>query len=189
MSRDKKNKSEPQNNSKIWMIFAILAILALFIVLGMRLFGSESEAIEIGRAPKNFELTTFSGETIDTKDLRGQVVLINFWSSWCTSCDEEALLLEAAYKFYQRNYPDQVAFLGVTYNDTEPASMYFMETHGMTFPNGPDLGGEISEIYQVGGVPETYILDEAGELTFLKFGSFISIDEITTAIDTAFSAD
>lgn len=189
MAQKTKIKSDTQKNSKIWMIIVILAVLALLILIGIRLFGSESDVIEIGRAPKNFELTTFSGDVVDTKDLRGKVVLINFWSSWCTSCDEEALLLEAAYKFYQRNYPDQVAFLGVTYSDTEPASMYFLETHGMTFPNGPDPQGEIAKIYQVGGVPETYILDESGELTFVKFGSFIAIDEITAAINTALDAN
>ena len=189
MTKKSNNKSDTQKNSKIWMIFVLIAILALLILLGMRLFGNESEAIEIGRAPKDFEVTTFSGEVVDTEDLRGKVVLINFWSSWCTTCDEEALLLEAAYKFYQRNYPEQVVFLGVTYNDTEAASMFFMETHRMTFPNGPDPQGEISNIYQVGGVPETYILDESGVLTYLKYGAFVTIDEITTAINTALSAD
>ena len=171
------------------MIIAILAVLALLILLGIRLFSSESDVIEIGRAPKDFELTTFSGDVVDTEDLRGKVMLINFWSSWCTPCDDEAILLESAWKFYQRNYPDQVIFLGIAYMDTEPASMYFMETHGMTFPNGPDLQSEISKLYQVGGVPETYILDGSGALTALKYGPFVSLDEINAAIDTALMSD
>lgn len=167
------------------MIIAILGVLGLLILLGFRLFGNESEAIEIGKTPQDFTLTTFSGERVNTQDLRGKVVLINFWASWCTTCDEEGELLEAAWRFYQRNYPDQVAFLGVAYADTQPASMAFIEKYGLTYPNGPDLQTQISRIYQVGGVPETYVLDESGEVTAIKIGTFMSLEEINQAIETA----
>jgi cytochrome c biogenesis protein CcmG/thiol:disulfide interchange protein DsbE len=185
MSPKSKYTSRSQKNSKTWMILAILGVLLLLTLLGIRLFSNESDALEVGKTPEDFVLTTFSGETINTEDFRGKVVLINFWASWCTTCDEEGELLEAAWRFYQRSNPDQVAFLGVAYADTQPASMAFIENYGLTYPNGPDLQNQISRIYQVGGVPETYILDETGEVTAIKIGTFMSLEEITTAIDTA----
>ena len=185
MSPKSKYTSRSQNNSKAWMILAILGVLVLLTILGIRLFSNESDVLEVGKTPKDFVLTTFSGETINTQDLRGKVVLINFWASWCTTCDEEGELLEAAWRFYQRNNTDQVAFIGVAYADTQPASMAFIENYGLTYPNGPDLQNQISRIYQVGGVPETYILDETGEMTAIKIGTFMSIEEITTVINTA----
>jgi peroxiredoxin len=73
--------------------------------------------------------------------------------------------------------------------DTEPASLKFIEDHGITFPNGPDLRGEISKIYRVNAVPETYILDTERRLRYVKFGSFLSSSEITAAINQVKAAD
>lgn len=161
-----------------------LGVIIVLTLIGVRLFQQDDAAVALGEKPQDFTLVTFSGEKINTTDLRGQVVLINFWSSWCTTCDDEARLLEEAWQFYNANGKDDIALLGVTYMDTEPSSLAFISEYGMTYPNGPDLQGAISEIYQVNTVPETYILDQEGILRYVKFGPFISINEIMTAIES-----
>lgn len=163
---------------------AFLTVILILVLIGFRLFQQDHEAVALGETPKDFTLVTFSGETIHTTDLKDQVVLINFWSSWCTTCDDEARLLEEAWQFYNASGTDNIAFLGVTYMDTEPASLAFIVEYGMTYPNGPDLQGAISGIYQVNTVPETYILDQEGFLRYVKFGPFISVDEIIHAIES-----
>lgn len=168
--------------SKIWALLAFIGVSLVLLLIGIRLFQDEGEGVAMGEKPPNFELTSFSGETIRTSDLRGKVVLINFWASWCTPCEEEAQMLEEAWQFYQTEYIDEVVFLGVAYMDTENASLSFLSDYGVTYPNGPDLGSEISSIYQVNAVPETYILDEDGSLQYVKFGPFVALEEILAAV-------
>jgi len=67
--------------------------------------------------------------------------------------------------------------------DTEPAARSFLQEYGVTYPNGPDLRGEISSLYQVQGVPETFVLDQDRVLRNIKYGSFLSVDEIMNLIE------
>lgn len=178
----KQNKSGSGKFKKFWALAAFISVGLILLLIGISLFQNESDGVAMGETPQNFELTTFSGETILTSDLRGKVVLINFWASWCTTCDEEALMLEEAWQFYKTKGTKDVVFLGVAYMDTETASLSFLSDYGVNYPNGPDLGGEISNIYQVNSVPETYILDQDGALQYIKFGPFVSMEQILAAI-------
>ncbi|HIP71854.1 MAG TPA: TlpA family protein disulfide reductase, partial [Anaerolineae bacterium] len=99
--------------------------------------------VDSGMAP-DFTLTSFDGETITLSELRGQVVIINFWASWCPPCREEAPYLEATW----RKYKDQgVVFIGVDYVDTETAALAYIEEFDITYFNGPDVGTRISYDY------------------------------------------
>jgi cytochrome c biogenesis protein CcmG/thiol:disulfide interchange protein DsbE len=179
------SRAQSSKTKIIWLIVGMLFVIGLLVLLGMELFSREGNAPSIGQRPSDFSLGSFSGEIIDTASLRGKIVLINFWSSWCTTCDEEAVMLEEAWSAYQAE--GNVAFLGVAYMDTEPDSLDFLETYGVTYPNGPDLRGEISKLYQVSSVPETYVLDAEGTLRVIKIGPFTSTGEIFTAIENAAS--
>lgn len=170
--------------NKFWAAAAVLGTVIVLVLVGIRLFQEDDSGVALGENPKDFTLNTYSGETIETNDLRGKVVLINFWSSWCTTCDDEAALLEEAWQRYQSMGTEEIAFLGVAYMDTEPAALAFLAEYGVTFPNGPDLGSAISKIYQVSNVPETYLLDREGTLRYVKIGPFMSINEIVGAIDS-----
>lgn len=179
---NKQNQSGSGIVKKFWVFAAFIGVGLVLLLMGLRLFQEDADNVEPGKIPQDFELATFSGETIQTSDLRGKVVLINFWASWCTTCDEEAVMLEEAWQFYQSTTDEAVVFLGVAYMDTETASLSFLSDYGVTYPNGPDLGGEISNIYQVNSVPETYILDQDGTLQYVKFGPFVAREEIIAAI-------
>jgi len=179
------SSSNSNNHRRVnfWALAAFAGVLFVLVLIGMRLIQNDSSPIELGRNPKDFSLTTYTGDVIHTADLRGKVVLVNFWASWCATCDEEAALLEQAWQVYQTTDPEGVIFLGVAYMDTEPASRAYLSEYGVTYPNGPDLRGAISKIYQVNSVPETYVLDSDGTLRYLKIGSFTSIDEMISAVD------
>jgi cytochrome c biogenesis protein CcmG/thiol:disulfide interchange protein DsbE len=179
------SNSNLNNNRRInfWALAAFAGVLFILVLVGIRLFQNDSSPVELGKSPNDFSLTTYAGDEIHTADLRGKVVLVNFWASWCATCDEEAALLEQAWQAYQSDDPERVIFLGVAYMDTEPASRAYLAEYGVTYPNGPDLRGAISKIYQVSSVPETYILDPQGTLRYLKIGSFFSLDEIISAVD------
>lgn len=169
----------------VWSLVAFTGALLILVLIGLRLINNDVRPLQLGEQPAGFSLTTFEGEVINSGDLRGQVVLINFWASWCSTCDAEAALLEQAWQHYQAQAGGQVVFLGVAYMDTENAARAFMADHGVTFPNGQDLRGSISQIYQVKSVPETYILDAEGVLRSHKIGPFLSFGEILAAVDEA----
>lgn len=143
--------------SKLIIFGFVFGLLAL---LGWGLVQVNSSQVDAGMAP-DFTITSFEGETITLSDLRGQVVIINFWASWCPPCREEAPYLEATWRKYQ----DQgVVFIGVDYVDTEKEALAYIEEFGITYFNGPDLGTRISQDYRMDGVPETYYVAKNGEL-------------------------
>lgn len=166
-------------------IAAWVSVLGLLAVLGFGLIRSQQGPIAVGSRAPDFVLTSFEGETHNTADLRGQVILINFWASWCQPCEEEAAFLEQVYQEYR----DQgVVFLGVDYVDTEPEARAYLARFAISYPNGPDLRTEISQAFRIRGVPETYIVDSQGTLVSRKIGPYASLGEIEAAIEAAMAA-
>jgi len=143
-----------------------LAVLSAVGLLAAFTFALRRASIDLasGAAAPDFALETFDGETIRLADLRGRVVVVNFWASWCLPCAEEAADLEAVW----RDYRDRgVTVLGVDYTDTRPAALAYLEAHGITYPNGMDRANAISRRYKLTGVPETAVIDRAGRLVGL----------------------
>ena len=156
-------------------------VLGLLAVLGIGLVRSQRGSIRVGDRVPDLVLSTFEGDEIDFADLRGQIVVVNFWASWCKPCEQEAVELEQAYQLYK----DQgVVFLGVDYVDTETEARAYLAKFGITYPNGPDLGTRISQAFRTLGVPETYIIGPDGRLAAVKIGPYLSLDEIVNQIET-----
>ena len=130
-------------------------VLGLLGLVGFGQIRAQQGPVGIGSRAPEFTLSTFKDGQISTADLKGQVIVINFWASWCKPCEQEAQALEQAYQMYK----DQgVAFLGVDYVDIEPEALAYLERFGVTYPNGPDLGTRISQAFRTQGVPETYVV-------------------------------
>jgi len=144
-----------------------LAVLAL---LGYG-FTREPRYIEspiIGRPAPGFALTLLDGQAVALDDFRGKVVFVNFWASWCPPCRAEAPMLEATWRRLQEQ---GVVFLGVNTQDEEPRARAFLQEFGITFPNGRDPDGRIAIDYGVWGLPEAFIVDPAGRITYKHIGT------------------
>lgn len=152
--------ARPATGKRWGQLIVWVLVVALLLVVGVKLYQVTLGPVSSGGAP-DFTLNTFDGRQITLSDLKGQVVLVNFWASWCAPCEVEADDLEQVW----REYKDRgVMFLGVDYVDTEPEALAFIERFNVTYPNGPDLGTRISQAYRIRGVPETYIVGKDGEL-------------------------
>jgi len=144
----------------------VVLILAFLGLMAWGLVRAATGQRSSGMAP-DFTLTTFQGDKITLSELRGQVVVINIWASWCTTCREEAAYLEQTW----RKYRDRgVMFIGVDYVDTEPDALAYIAEFDITYPNGPDIGSRISQAYHMRGVPETYFVDRRGQLQGVHIG-------------------
>jgi cytochrome c biogenesis protein CcmG/thiol:disulfide interchange protein DsbE len=180
---DEKHAVSPLIQGIIWAV--LLGFLAF---IGYGLLRAQKNVIAIGDPAPDVTLTTFSdeanpqGQKIQLSDLKGKVVLINFWASWCKPCEGEAEDMEAAWKYYEPR--GDVLFFGVDYVDTEPEARSYLAKFGITYLNGPDLGTRISQAFNRKlGVPETYTIDKNGILRNIKIGPFVSVSEIQSVID------
>lgn len=164
---------------KKWLLWGGLVLLLTVLALG--LIRTQQGQIGVGEKAPDFKLATFSGETYHLQELRGKVVVVNFWSSWCESCKPEAKDLEQAWRDYRSR--GDVIFLGVDYVDTEPEAKEYIDQFGITYPNGPDRRTDISQAFRIRGVPETYIIDRNGEIYHRQIGPFRSLEDIKSTLD------
>jgi cytochrome c biogenesis protein CcmG/thiol:disulfide interchange protein DsbE len=173
----------------VWVQLLIWAALLIILgIFGMSLSRASQPIIKVGSQVPDFTLTLFSGyeygaaDAVQLTSLRGKVVVINFWASWCPPCKSEAADLEAAWQSYQDS--DQVVFLGIDYVDTEPEAREYLKEFNISYPNGPDLQTKISQLFNRNlGVPETYLLDQDGVLRAMQIGPFQSLGEIQAFIN------
>ncbi len=178
----------PRRGVPLWaqiLIWVFLIGLLAIVALGLR--RAQQGTVQPGQKIENFTLPLYSGfeyngqSEAKLEDLRGKVVVINFWASWCKPCEQEAAEMEQAWKKYEPN--GNVVFLGADYVDTEPEARVYMKKFGITYPNGPDLATKISQYFRIKGVPETYFVDKDGVLQYVQVGPFTSVDQISTQID------
>ena len=166
---------------------AIGIVVLLFLLLARALAtgegGDVAAAAARGERP---EAPDFALERLDRKGelalpaLRGKVVVLNFWASWCVECEKEADLLEQAW----RDYRDQgVWFIGVDYLDIDSEGLAYMERFNITYPNGPDIGSRIYQDYRSTGVPETFFIDKKGMIRHVQIGPILSQAELYGLID------
>jgi cytochrome c biogenesis protein CcmG/thiol:disulfide interchange protein DsbE len=152
-----------------WLLpAAALPVLAL-LAYGFWLDPRDIPSPLVGRPAAAFALTAFDGTPLALDSLRGKVVVVNFWASWCKpACYDEAPVLERAW----RTYRDRgVMVVGVDMQDTPEAAQAFIRRFELTFPNAPDPGGKVAVEYGVYGVPETFFVDRLGTIRAKHVGA------------------
>lgn len=122
----------------------------------------------VGRMAPDFTLTLLDGNTIRLSELKGKVVVLNFWSSWCyPACWNEAPLWKQAWETYR---DDGLVLIGIAFQDQEAKIREFVQRFNKTFPIGLDPGSKISIDYGVYGVPETFFIDREGRIAYKNIG-------------------
>ena len=157
---------------RIFFPLATVLVVALIALFGLTLQSNAAEPLKSGMAP-DFTFTPYDGEPFRLSDLRGKVVVVNIWASWCDPCKEEAPILEKTWRAYKDR---GVMFLGVDYVDTESEARAYLKFFDITYPNGPDIGTNIYRLFHARGVPETYFIDRQGHAVSNVIGK---IDEST----------
>ncbi len=118
------------------------------------------EADDQHRNEANFTLTDLRGKTWTLRDLRGKVVLVNFWATWCPPCRKEMPDLETLYRRFGRQ---GLVILGIS--DEEAAKVKpFIEQQKVTYPVLLDPGRRVNELFQIEGIPKTFIYDREGKI-------------------------
>jgi len=120
-----------------------------------------------GAVARDFELTSFDGETITLADYNGKVVVLNFWASWCVPCRWEMPFFQEMSEEYRDR---DVIFVGVAVSDDEVEAKEFAAGIGVTYAVGLDATGQITRDYRVTSLPTTFIIDRAGDES-RKFGT------------------
>jgi len=142
-------------NTLVALIFAIFAASSL-----------ASSGLE-GQVAPDFALKSSTGENLRLSEYRGDVVMINFWATWCGPCRQEMPLLDELYSRYNR-----VGFnlLGVNIDDDSRRAMQMVEELGVNFPVLFDARKEVSELYEVEAMPVTVIVDRSGTVRYVHHG-------------------
>lgn len=110
------------------------------------------------------EITVFDpeGHPLNLQDLRGNVVVINFWATWCGTCAMEKPLLNRFYAGFRNN--PHFRLITVLYNDSAENAKAYLAKHGYALPFYMDPGSHASAAYGLTGVPESYVVDKRGIL-------------------------
>ena len=182
----------PRRGVPIWIQVIIwIFLVGLLTIVGFQLNRVQEGTVQPGSTINNFTIEMFEGydyngqSQIQFSDLRGKVVVINFWASWCKPCEQEAAALEAAWREYKST--GQVVFIGADYVDTPTEAGIYLKKFNITYPNGEDRDLQrerpLSQYFRITGVPETYFVDKEGVLNYVHIGPLTSIEQIRERID------
>lgn len=165
-----------------------LAALGALAFLGLLAFGLTRDARTlpsalVGRPAPPFQGETLEGDTLSLASLRGDVVILNFWASWCIPCREEHGVLRRA----ERRYGDRARVVGVVYQDAPAAARRFMDRLGGDWPSVLDAGSRIAIDYGVYGVPETFFIGPDGRVVKKQVGP-VTWDVVRSTVDSLLSA-
>jgi peroxiredoxin len=137
-------------------------ILALILILL-----NPAMAGDINESAPDFTLPGDNGQAVSLSDLHGQVVMINFWASWCGPCRQEMPLLE---QIHQRYEPLGFTLLGVNVEENSSDAKAFLKDRPVSFPILFDPDNGVSKLYDVVAMPSTVLIDRQGNVRYLHHG-------------------
>jgi thiol-disulfide isomerase/thioredoxin len=150
------------------LLIIFVAAVAVFFITFKTPQTTRVTLTEIGSAPPNFELTDINNKSVKISDLKGSVVLVNFWATWCGSCVEEIPSMERMFRLLSGDSRFKV--VTILYKDDLQRATGYMLQNGYTFPVflNPDSSAE--KTFSITGIPETFILDKKGILRHKVIG-------------------
>lgn len=150
-------------------LFGVALLVAFALASGLDDDGQIAGSPLIGHAAPIFELSEIDGgRLIVSNQMRGDVVVVNFWATWCVPCRREAPVLEA---FARRWDGNGVRVVGILYGDTPGAARSFRDEFDLTYPLVDDPTAATAVAYGVTGVPETFVIDTNGVVVARVIGA------------------
>ena len=168
-----------RNHAGVAAGIVLVGILGLFTILGMA-----GRPPLVGAPAPEIALKDLQGQEVRLSDLRGKIVLLNFWATWCKPCREEMPSMEVLHKNFAK---DGLVVLAVsidrvtTSKDIPP----FIKSMNLSFPVLIDSWGKTDMPYKRMGVPETFIIDQQGVIREIVIGprDWTRVDSLTVLLD------
>ncbi len=179
-----------KSNKSLWIMLALIVIIAI-VILFLPACGSRSakntptdaEAttlVAVGDTAPDFSVALFGGDTLTLSSLRGKVVLLNFWATWCPPCREELTRVQSDLidRFAGRDF----VFLPISRGETSEIIAGFREKTGYTFTMGLDPDRAIYDLYASNLIPRNFLIDRDGKIITSTVG--YEPEEFDTLIQT-----
>ena len=159
---------EPTKEKVMKRVF--IFVVFLFMLGGLtRVDAQEKETlVKVGDNVPEFVVEMFDGQKIDIKDLKGKIVLINFWATWCPPCQEE--LKRVQKEIVDRFKGKDFVFLAISREETREQVKKFRERNGYTFPMGLDPERKIYSKFATATIPRNFIIDKKGKIVEIEVG-------------------
>lgn len=171
----------PKGRVPRWLLITlgVTPLVALFALLiaglirsnpnpgNLATYNSSGEATVLRDTPSDFTLTLFDGGTVRLSELRGKVVMLDFWGSWCVPCRQEAPEVQRTWTKYRDK---GVVFVGINVFDNAGDARKFLDEYGISYPTGPDPKGAIAIEYGLTGVPEKFFITRDGRIAHKYVG-------------------
>jgi cytochrome c biogenesis protein CcmG/thiol:disulfide interchange protein DsbE len=165
---------------RTWLLAGVVAAVAVIVTLLMTGLGRDPSVIAsplVGRAAPNFTLPQLDGPPVTLAKLRGQVVVINFWASWCAECHTEQAALDQTWRQFQDS---GVVVIGVNFEDSTGAARGYVRADDVAYPVVEDADSRTALAYGLRGVPETFVVNQSGRIVNRVIGP---VDAATLATE------
>ena len=179
-------RKKRKNGFQMWLMLALIVVIVAILVMPMG-GGNEAAAeepivmeeserddleattlVKVGMPAPDFTVTMFDGRQLTLSSLRGKVVLLNFWATWCPPCREE--LVRVPKEIIERFRGEEFLFLPISRGETREAVAAFREQMGYTFAMGLDPERAIYDLYASNYIPRNFLINREGEVVLASVG-------------------
>jgi peroxiredoxin len=127
----------------------------------------DDQAPAIGEPAPNFALRDLSGKLLTLSDLRGRVVWVNFWATWCAPCKQELPTIQT---LYDEKHGDGLEVVEVNWQDSPQSARDFWDSMALSLPLVLDRSGDVFSQYKLRGLPDSFFVDRDGKIAAMYFG-------------------